>query len=115
MTDLISTVSTALGLASRLKDISKNIENAEFKNVLADLSLELAEVKLKLADLLSENVQLKEKISSLTSATGTPCPSCNNRTYKLISSKPDPTFGDLGANSRFHECSACGFSETTMV
>ncbi|MER2104456.1 hypothetical protein ACOYXF_15490 [Pseudomonas sp. Tul1A2] len=115
MTDLISTVSTAVNLALRLKDISKNIENAEFKGILADLSLELSEVKLKLADLLSENAQLKEKISSLTSATGERCPSCNNRTYKLVSSKPDATFGALGANSRLYKCDSCDFSETVIV
>ncbi|WP_040065991.1 hypothetical protein [Pseudomonas batumici] len=114
MTDIISTVSTAVTLALRLKDISKNIENAEFKNILADLSLELSEVKLKLADLLSENAELKEKIHTITSATGTLCPSCNNRTYKLISSEPDPVFGDLGANSRLYKCSSCNFSETVM-
>ncbi|MCV3263343.1 hypothetical protein OGZ01_11815 [Vibrio harveyi] len=51
MADLLSSVSTAISLATRLREIGKNIEDAEFKNILADLSLELADSKLKMADL----------------------------------------------------------------
>jgi hypothetical protein len=50
VSDVIGSVTTAISLAKRLRDISENIKVAEFKNVLADLSLELANVKLKLAD-----------------------------------------------------------------
>ena len=56
--DIISNVTASIELAKRLREISKNIENAEFKNLLADLSLELADLKLEI-------VSLKEKISSL--------------------------------------------------
>lgn len=115
MADLVSTISTAISLASRLREISKNIEGAEFKNVLADLSLELAEAKLKMADLISENASLKEKIGSLTSASGERCPKCNNRTFELISTRPHPTFGDLGAKEREYKCSGCGFAESKLV
>jgi hypothetical protein len=58
MADLISTVSTALTIASRLKEISDKIRDAEFRNLVADLSIELAEVKLKAAGLLEENAKL---------------------------------------------------------
>ena len=44
--DLLTTISTSIALAGRLREIAKNIENAEFKNILADLSLELADLKL---------------------------------------------------------------------
>lgn len=115
MSDLISSVSTAISLASRLREISKNIEDAEFKNLVADLSLELADAKMKLATLVSENAEMKEKIHALTSATGEVCPKCNNRTFELISTRPHPTFGELGSKERQYECSGCGFSETKMV
>ena len=109
MADIISSVSTAITLAGRLREISKNIENAEFKNLLADLSLELADAKLKMADLM------KEKLNALTSATGELCPKCNNRTFEIISTKKHPTFGDLGAQEREYKCSGCGFAESKFI
>lgn len=115
MADIISTVSTAITLATRLREISKNLENAEFKNLLADLSLELADAKLKIADLVAENAGLKEKIHSLTSATGERCPKCNNRTFVIISTKPHPVFGEAGAKEREYKCSACGFAESKLI
>lgn len=115
MTDLISTVSAAISLASRLREIGKNIGDAEFKNVLADLSMELADTKLKVADLVAENAELKEKIRSLTSATGELCPKCNNRTFELISTKPHSLFGDMGTKEREYKCSGCDFTESKLV
>lgn len=115
MPDIISTVSTAITIASRLRDISKNIEDAEFKNLLADLNLELADAKLKISELVIENAELKEKIHSLTSASGERCPKCNNRTFEIISTKPHPIFGELGAKEREYKCSGCGFSESKFI
>ncbi|WP_417560145.1 hypothetical protein [Marinomonas sp.] len=115
MADLISTVSSAITLASRLREISKNIEDAEFKNLLADLSLELADAKLKIADLISENADLREKFQHLTSATGEKCPKCNNRTFEIISTKPHKIFGDMGAKEREYRCSGCGFEESKLI
>jgi len=115
VTDIISTLSTAITLATRLREISKNIEDAEFKNLLADLSLELADAKLTIADLVAENAGLKEKLHSLTSATGERCPKCNNWTFELISTKPHPIFGDMGAKEREYKCSGCGFAESKLI
>ncbi|MBU2966924.1 hypothetical protein Q4508_19460 [Amphritea sp. 2_MG-2023] len=115
MADILTTVSTAIILATRLREIDKNIEDAEFKNLLADLSLELADAKLKIAGLVSENASLKEMLNEVTSATGECCPSCNNRTFKIISTRPHPTFGDLGAKEREYMCSTCGFEESKLV
>lgn len=56
--DIIITISTSITLAKRLREISKNIEDAEFKNLLADLSSELADLKLEAAS-------LKERIAAL--------------------------------------------------
>ncbi|CAI2308477.1 hypothetical protein P3592_19205 [Vibrio parahaemolyticus] len=115
MSDILSSVSTAISLATRLREIGKNIGDAEFKNLIADLSLELAESKMKVADLVSENAALKEKLASLTSATGEVCPKCNNRTYEIISTKPHEDMGDLGVIVRVYKCSTCDFSEPKLI
>ena len=77
MSDLMSTMSTAISLAGRLREISKNIEDAEFKNILADLSLELADAKLAMADIQvraldkdKEIEALKEKLKNKTKTVG---------------------------------------------
>lgn len=114
MTDLISSVSTAISLATRLRDINENIKSAEFKNLLADLSLQLADVKLKLADVLEENIRLKREVAALKSADGDPCPKCRKRGWQLESSKPDGVFGDLGALRKTFKCSLCGYSEVLL-
>jgi len=115
MADLVSSVTTAITIASRLREIGKNIENAEFKNLIADLSLKLADAKLKIADLVSENAEMKEQIHALTSASGERCPKCSNRTFEIISTKPHPIMGDLGIKERQYECSGCGFSESKVI
>lgn len=115
MTDLISSVTNAVVLATRLREISKNIENAEFKNLLADLSLELADAKLNIADLVAENAKLKEQVYSLTSVTGELCPKCNNRTFELIATRPHPIFGEVGAKEREYKCSNCDFTECKLI
>ena len=89
LADLISIVSTAISLATRLREIGKNIQDAEFKNLLADLSLELAAAKLKISDLISENAEMKERLRSFTSATGELCPECNNRKKGWVWLKKD--------------------------
>lgn len=115
MIEALTSVTNAIKLASRLREISENIKDAEFKNLLADLSLELADTKLQVADLTNENTALKTQIESLTSATGEQCPKCNNRTFQIISTKPHPVYGIMGAKERKYECSGCGFAESKMV
>ena len=56
--DIISSLSNSITLVKRLREISKNVAAAEFKNLLADLSSELADVKIEAA-------ALKEKIATL--------------------------------------------------
>jgi hypothetical protein len=56
--DIISSVSNSITLVQRLREISKNIAEAEFKNLLADLYGELADVKLEAA-------ALKEKLAAI--------------------------------------------------
>lgn len=70
MSDVFSSIGQAISLAKRLREISKNIEDAEFKNLLADLNLELADTKLALADVMEQNYQLKTKINELKNSQG---------------------------------------------
>ena len=115
MGDLISSVSTAITIAKRLKEINDHIKDAEFKNLLADLSVELADVKLKLAEVIEENLTLKGKIRELQNTEGEPCPKCRKSGWQLESSEPDPVFGELGGIQRVYKCSVCGFSEKKIV
>lgn len=67
--EIISSVSNSIGLVKRLREISKNIEEAEFKNLLADLSNELADIKLEAAGLKEKLVTLQEENRILKSTT----------------------------------------------
>jgi predicted RNA-binding Zn-ribbon protein involved in translation (DUF1610 family) len=115
MGDIISTISSAISLVSKLKKIGQNIRDAEFKNVLADLSLQLADAKMKLAAIIEENTQLKEKVRALENAEEEPCPKCNKRGWHIEDSKPDANFGVLGGIRRTYKCPFCGFSEERLI
>lgn len=65
MSEIIGSISAAINIAKRLKEISKNIRDAEFKNLLADLSLELSDTKQRLSEIVVENSELKEELSKL--------------------------------------------------
>jgi len=113
--DLVSSLSTAISIASRLKKISENIKDAEFKNLLADLSLELADLKMKLAGVLEDNVRLKERVKDLEKVGGELCVKCHKYGWQLETSTPDPIFGPVGGIRRTYKCSFCGFSEEKLV
>lgn len=115
MVEIISSISNAVSLVSRLKKISENIRDAEFKNLLADLSLELAEAKLKMASLIGENADLQDRIRVLESVEGDPCPKCRKRGWHIEKSAPDENFGELGGIRRTYQCSLCGFTEEQLV
>ncbi len=68
--DIITTISTSITLAKRLREISKNIEDAEFKNLLADLSSELADLKLEAASLKERIAELQEENALLKQTAG---------------------------------------------
>jgi len=119
MSDLISTAGAAIQLVTRLREINKNIANAEFSNALAELSLELANLKVQVAGLVEENDQLRRQLSQkkdspsvvfkefayYTSAGDGPfCPGCYDMQEKLVRlSKAAPGFEAFGS----HNCPAC--------
>jgi hypothetical protein len=116
MPEIISSISSAIAIAKKLKDVSDKIKDADFKTLLvADLNLELAEIKMQLAGVLEENTRLKSKISDLESVEGEKCPKCRKHGWELKRSHPDIVFGSGGGIRRFYECSLCGFSEDYLV
>ena len=111
----ITAITNAIGLLTRLREISATIRDAEFKNLLADLSLELAEVKIKMAGLMEENLELQNKIKELENVEGDPCPRCRKRGWQIEKSEPDEVYGLIGGIRRTYKCSFCGFSEGELI
>jgi len=68
MADILSAVSTVIDTAKKLRKVSEKMQDAETKNLVADLNLELADLKSKIADLQEENMELQEKVSQFREA-----------------------------------------------
>lgn len=118
--DIITTISTSITLAKRLREISKNVEDAEFKGLLADLSGELADLKLEAASLKEQIAALQEE-NALLKKTALPadekptgrkwgcyqfegddglyCPGCWDSKRKKSST--------TRVNTRFRHCPVC--------
>ncbi|PPU55347.1 hypothetical protein XdyCFBP7245_13870 [Xanthomonas dyei] len=106
-------------LVSRLREINKNIENAEFSNALADLGLELAKLKSELASVVEENTNLKTRLAVKQSTPtlefkngayfkqdgeGPFCSGCYDNSSKTIRLVPvSKTLEDLAS----HMCPVC--------
>ena len=65
--DIVTSVTNSISLVKKLREISKNIAEAEFKNILADLSRELADAKLEAAELKERIAALQEEVRVLKS------------------------------------------------
>src|SRR5260370_13486539 len=104
MPEIVSSISSAIAIAKKLREVSDKIKDADLKNLLADLTLELAEIKTHLAEVMEENTRLKAKISDLESTEGEKCLKCLKRGWKLESGHPDPVFGELGGRRRIYKC-----------
>lgn len=115
MIELLPTLTTAIGLANKLGQLSTKLKHAEVMDIVGDLRIELANLKIGTADLLEENDALKRQITSFTSTTGDPCPRCKKRTYHLEKSEKDKTFGVVGGMMRTYLCDNCDFTEQSLV
>ncbi len=118
MSDLIGTAATAIQLVTRLREINKNVANAEFSNALADMSLELADLKVHVASLIEENDQLKRQLVQKSSTDvqfkgfayfssaghGPFCPGCYDTQDKLVRLTKAPEGFDVFGS---HNCPAC--------
>ena len=49
--DIVASITHSISVVARLHEISKNISEAEFKNLLADLANDLADAKVRIAEL----------------------------------------------------------------
>jgi len=125
MNDLVSSATSAIKIVGRLREINKNIANAEFSNALADLAMELSGLKIQMAGLLEENDELKRKLADKKNDSlifkdyayftdlgdGPFCPGCYDSKGKSIRlSKLTKQFSVFGT----HKCPSCDetFSET---
>jgi len=82
----------------------------------------IMELRQSALTIQEENIQLRNRVleletrvRELETTEGEPCPRCRKKTWVVESSKPDPTFGDLGGIRRTYKCAECGLSESTMV
>jgi hypothetical protein len=117
MAEILSTITTAIGIGKQLIAFGEKTQNAELKNVVADLLLKLAEIKTQLASVIEDNSRLKTQIRELESATGKGeiCPKCRKYGWRVASSRPDTVFGQAGGIRRTYKCDLCGFSEQMLV
>jgi hypothetical protein len=76
--DVIASVQNAIEIVGKLRALSKKIEDAEFKMLLADLSSDLADTKIEIAELktqlakqLEENIQLRKLLEQRVAAKPT--------------------------------------------
>ena len=61
---------------------------------------------------------LEKRVAELEGApesTGEMCPRCKRDTFELISTEPDPVFGQMGVQQRLYQCSSCAFEERKSV
>ena len=63
--DIISNIGNTISLATRLKEISNNIAEAEFQDVLADLSKQLSSLKLEASSLEEQLLNLRKENKAL--------------------------------------------------
>ena len=66
MPDIVTAIQSAIDIVGKLRALSKKIEDAEFKMLLADLSGELADAKLEVANLKMELAKAKEQLQEKT-------------------------------------------------
>jgi|COG998Drversion2_1049125.scaffolds.fasta_scaffold99459_2 chromosome segregation ATPase len=67
MVDVVQALQSSIEIVKRLRALSKKIEDADFKMLLADLSGELADAKMEVASLKAEIARLSEENQSLSS------------------------------------------------
>ena len=61
MSDIVIAIQSSIEIVSRLRKLSKKIEDAEFKMLVADLTSELADAIVEASNLKMELAELKEQ------------------------------------------------------
>jgi hypothetical protein len=112
MSDLTTSLSQAMTLATRLRSMSEKLKEGEFKRILDALLLELAELQLKLDEVMTEQVALKSQLHAQANPQGELCPRCGALGWKATGSRPHKTPGVI---VQTHSCTKCGLKEETLV
>ena len=95
--DIVNSLQNAISIAGKLRDLSKKIEDADFRMYWADLSNELAEAKLEAAN-------LKIELAKLT----TRCYELEQKTLQVSSDRPTLSDGVYKfENDAGQYCTAC--------
>lgn len=63
--DLVSSISTAIDIVKKLRELDRKVSEADFKMLLADLTSELGDAKLNAANLKIELAGAKERVIDL--------------------------------------------------
>ena len=95
--EVIESIQAAIGIVSKLRELSRKLEDAEIKMLLADLSNDLADAKLQAASLKVEVSELKTELVEL-------------KERALLGSSEKPRFDDGGYHfdgEDGHYCTAC--------
>lgn len=82
--DVIASLQNAIEIAGKLRALSKKIEDAEFKMLLADLSNDLADAKLEAANLkivLAESLEENESLKKSLNQKSTQIPTLSEGAY----------------------------------
>jgi hypothetical protein len=97
MVDVLSTLQHAIEIAGKLRGLSKKVEDADFKMLIADLSGDLADAKLEAANLKGEVARLTDANRELKA-----------KLEQRDSSKPDLNEGAYTfPGEKGHFCTAC--------
>jgi hypothetical protein len=86
MVDVVASVQTAIEIVGKLRSLSKKIEDAEFKMLLADLSGELADTKLEVAELktqLAKAIEENKELAEIVKQRATTKPILFDSAYKF--------------------------------
>lgn len=65
MVDIVSSITTAIDIVKRLRELGRKVSEADFKMLLADLTSELGDAKLNAANLKIELAETKDRIAEL--------------------------------------------------
>lgn len=114
----LTTVSQALDITKKLKEIGKQYDEATFKMQIADLMAKLTDLKISFSE-AKESIlerderirELKREIASLK--MGEICPICKTGNMEVTSSRAHPELGIVGVQEQTVTCtnSECNHSE----
>jgi regulator of replication initiation timing len=102
-----------LETAKIIAELAKKGMTVELQEKIVELREEVMALKEENIQLRDENLQLKQELDRYTK--GDVCPRCKKPTWKLESSQPHSTFGNLGVIARVYKCSDCGLSEEYTI